>query len=112
MFGNGNRARQEKKVREQAEKEYGYLGIASMMVKKAGFHEAIDTYIESKTPYLKTEEGKPTLFLNGKKIDRGDGFSDLKVQSVAVQSTYGLWLRIKGSRQLMVQSSWFMATYG
>lgn len=68
LFGNGNRARQEKKVREQAEKEYGYLGIASMMVKKAGFHEAIDTYIESKTPYLKTEEGKPTLFLNGKKM--------------------------------------------
>lgn len=68
LFGNGNRARQEKKVREQAEKEYGYLGIASLMVKKAGFHEAIDTYIESKTPYLKTDEGKPTLFLNGKKM--------------------------------------------
>lgn len=68
LFGSGNRARQEKRVREKAEKDYGYLGIASMMVKKAGFHEAIDTYIESKTPYLKTVDGKPSLFLNGMKM--------------------------------------------
>ncbi len=68
LFGSGNRARQEKRVREKAEKDYGYLSIASMMVKKAGFHEAIDTYIESKTPFLKTVEGKACLFLNGGKM--------------------------------------------
>ena len=67
LFGSGSRAKQEEKVRAKAEKEYGYLGIASMMVKKAGFHEAIDTYIESKTPYLKTVDGKPYLFLNEEK---------------------------------------------
>lgn len=68
LFGSGNRARQEKKVREKAEKDYGYLGIASMMVKKAGYHEAIDTYIESKTPFLKTVDGKACLFMNGEKM--------------------------------------------
>lgn len=68
LFGSGNRSKQEKKVREKAEKQYGYLGVASMMVKKAGFHEAIDTYIESKTPFLKTVDGKPYLFLEGKRM--------------------------------------------
>lgn len=65
LFGTGNRDKNEKKVINKAVKDYGYLGIASMMVQKAGFHEAIDTYIEERTPYLKTEEGKPELFLNG-----------------------------------------------
>ena len=37
-------------------------------------------------------------------VKNGGGFSDLKVQSVAVQSTCGLWFMIKGSG--------FMATYG
>ena len=65
MFGSGNRATREKKVITKAEKEHGYLGIASMMVNKAGYHEIIDTYIESKIPYLKTIRNKPTLVLNG-----------------------------------------------
>lgn len=65
MFGNGDRATQEGEVRAKAEKEFGYLGIASMMVKRFGYHEAIDTYIESKTPFLKTDNGKPMLFLKG-----------------------------------------------
>ena len=68
MFGNGNRAKNEKKVMAKAVKEYGYLGIASMLVKKAGYHEAIDTYIESKTPIIKTVDGKPVLLLNGKQL--------------------------------------------
>ena len=68
MFGNDNRAKNEKKVMDKAVKEYGYLGIASMLVKKAGYHEAIDTYIESKTPYIKTVDGKPVLLLNGKQL--------------------------------------------
>ena len=65
MFGSGVRSKREKNVIDKAVKDYGYLAIASMMVKKAGYHEAIDTYIEERTPYLKTEAGKPELFLNG-----------------------------------------------
>lgn len=67
MFGSGKRTKhREDALLSKVEKEYGYLGFASMMVKKAGYHEAIDTYIESKTPYIKTVGEKPTLFLNGK----------------------------------------------
>ena len=65
LFGFGDRTKNEKKVIDKAVKDHGYLGIASMMVQKAGFHEAIDTYIEERTPYLKTENGKPELYLNG-----------------------------------------------
>lgn len=68
LFGNGNRAKQEEKVVAKTEKEYGYLGIASMLVKKAGYHEAIDTYIEGKTPYLKSVDKKDVLILNGKQL--------------------------------------------
>lgn len=66
LFGSGVRAKQEQKVVDKALKEYGYLGIASMMVKKAGYHEAIDTYIESKTPYLKSDGKNHVLMKNGK----------------------------------------------
>lgn len=65
LLGTGNRVKQEKKVLDKAVKEHGFLGVASLVVEKAGYHEAIDTYIEKKTPYLKTTEGKPDLFLNG-----------------------------------------------
>ena len=65
LFGTGNRARNETRVVNKAVKDHGYLKIASMMARKAGFHEAIDTYIEERTPYLKTEAGKSELFLNG-----------------------------------------------
>ena len=64
-FGNGAKTKQKDKVVAEAIKNYGYLGIASMIVKKAGYHETIDTYIESKTPYLKTIDDKPMLLLNG-----------------------------------------------
>lgn len=65
LFGTGDRVKHENRVVDNAVRKYGYLGIASMMVKKAGYHEAIDTYIEERTPFLKTENGKPELFLNG-----------------------------------------------
>ena len=65
LFGTGNRAKNETRVVNKAVKDHGYLGIASLMAQKAGFHEAIDTYIEERTPYLRTEGGKPELFLNG-----------------------------------------------
>lgn len=65
LFGSGDRAKNETKVVNKAVKEYGYLGIASQMVQKAGYHEAIDTYIEERTPFLKTDAGQQELFLNG-----------------------------------------------
>lgn len=65
LYGTGNRVKQGKKVLDNAVKEHGFLGVASLVVEKAGYHEAIDTYIEKKTPFLKTVEGKPELFLNG-----------------------------------------------
>ncbi len=71
MFGSGKRTEQtEKKVMAKVEKEYGYLGFASLLVRKAGYHEAIDTYIESKTPYIKTVGGKQVLLLNGKQLHK------------------------------------------
>lgn len=67
LFGDGTKGSKAKKqkILEKVEKEIGYLGLASLLVKKSGYHEAIDTYIESKTPYLKTIEGKKVLMLNG-----------------------------------------------
>lgn len=71
MFGSGKRTEQkEQEVMAKVEKEYGYLGFASLLVRKAGYHEAIDTYIESKTPYIKTVGGKPVLLLNGKQLHK------------------------------------------
>ncbi|MCH3993742.1 MAG: hypothetical protein LKE54_01560 [Prevotella sp.] len=36
--------------------KYGYLGIASDYVRRKGYHEAIDSYIEERTPVLKKEK--------------------------------------------------------
>ena len=50
--------------------EKGYLGIASEYVRRKGYHEAIDLYIERQTPYLVEEkENSYKLYLNGKCID-------------------------------------------
>ncbi len=67
LFGDGTKGSKAKKqkVLEKAEKDMGYLELASLFVKKYGYHEAIDTYIESKTPFLKTIDGKQVLLLNG-----------------------------------------------
>lgn len=49
--------------------KYGYLGIASEYIRRKGYHEAIDVYIEQRTPVLicSDEEGKYDLKL-GKEI--------------------------------------------
>ena len=67
LYGDSGKATKAKKqkVLRKVEKELGYLGLASNLVKKAGYHEAIDTYIEKRTPYLKTVGGKPMLFVGG-----------------------------------------------
>lgn len=89
LFGSGNRAKNEDKVMAKAVKEFGYLGIASMMVKKAGYHEAIDTYIESKTPYIKTVGGKPVLLLNGKQLpNKVNSECHLLLKNLDIQNIY------------------------
>lgn len=51
--------------------KYGYLGIASDYVRRKGYHEAIDHYIEERTPVLKKEnDGSFFLEENGKVIER------------------------------------------
>ncbi|MCH5246073.1 MAG: SIR2 family protein [Muribaculaceae bacterium] len=50
--------------------EKTYLGIASEYVRRAGYHEAIDLYIEQNMPYLeRRNDGKYNLMLNGHVID-------------------------------------------
>lgn len=50
--------------------EKTYLGIASEYVRRAGYHEAIDLYIESQIPYLvRRKDGGYDLKVNGKVID-------------------------------------------
>ena len=51
--------------------KYGYLGIASEYIRRKGYHEAIDVYIEQRTPVLicNDEEGKYDLKL-GKEIQK------------------------------------------
>lgn len=89
LFGSGNRAKRGKIVLDKALREHGYLGIASMMVKQVGFHEAIDTYIESKTPYLVTEDGKPVLKLNGKTLKSPvSGDCHLLLKRLDIQNIY------------------------
>ena len=89
MFGSGKRSKQEEKVVGKAEKEYGYLGIASMLVRKAGYHEAIDAYIESKTPYIKTVNGRPVLVLNGKQLpNKVNAEAHLLLKGLNIQNIY------------------------
>ncbi len=47
----------------------GYLGIASEYVRRKGYHEAIDVYIEEHTPYLRKEDNTYKLMLKGECID-------------------------------------------
>lgn len=52
-------------------KKIGYLGIASEYVRRKGYHEAIDDYIEKRTPYLiENNDGSFDLELNGRTVER------------------------------------------
>lgn len=48
--------------------EKGYLAIASEYVKRHGYHEVIDQYIEDRTPIVKKTEGEYALLLNEKQL--------------------------------------------
>lgn len=54
-----NREKQKRAVRNIIHR-IGYLGIASEYVRRKGYHEAIDVYIETHTPYLKNRTMEPT----------------------------------------------------
>lgn len=52
-------------------KKKGYLGIASEYVRRKGYHEAIDDYIEKRTPYLvENDERGFDLELYGRVVER------------------------------------------
>lgn len=64
-----NTATTERKIQNIISKK-GYLEIASEYVKRKGYHEAIDIYIEKHTPYLvKRHDDSWSIMLDGKKID-------------------------------------------
>lgn len=64
-----NRMTQESRI-NQLIAEKTYLGIASEYVRRKGYHEAIDLYIEQHMPYLSLREnGGYDLMMNGGVID-------------------------------------------
>lgn len=52
--------------------KYGYLGVASEYVRRKGYHEAIDDYIEKRTPVLVENKEKTgfNLYLNGRMLEK------------------------------------------
>lgn len=71
-YGSGReteRKRKEKALVKKVIREQGLTGVASKIVLDAGFHEAVDDYIEQHTPYLDlTEDGSVVLKKAGKEI--------------------------------------------
>ena len=69
-YGTGreeDRKKKEKPLIDKVIRETGLLGVASKIVADAGFHEAVDDYIEQHTPYLDLDqEGKIVLKKAGK----------------------------------------------
>ena len=65
----GDETTKESKI-NQLIAEKTYLGIASEYVRRKGYHEAIDLYIEQHMPYLSLREnGEYDLVMNGSVID-------------------------------------------
>lgn len=71
-YGSGReteRKRKEKALVNKVIREQGLIGVASKIVLDAGFHEAVDDYIEQHTPYLDlTEDGSVVLKKAGKEL--------------------------------------------
>lgn len=69
-YGTGREADRKKKEKSLIEKvirEQGLLGVASKIVDDAGFHEAVDDYIEQHTPYLDLDQDGNTVLKKGDK---------------------------------------------
>jgi len=68
MFGTGkekDRLKKRSELVERVLKEHSLLEIASKVVVDAGYHEAIDDYIEAHTPYLEQQGKKTVLKIDG-----------------------------------------------
>lgn len=64
-----NKAQREQRIK-QIIAEKTYLGVASEYVRRHGYHEAIDIYIEQRMPYLVCrEDGGYDLMANGRIVD-------------------------------------------
>lgn len=62
----------EEKLIDQIILENGYLGIASEYIRRMGYREAMDDYIEKRTPYVKKKNGNYALVLNEKEYENVD----------------------------------------
>lgn len=68
--------------------KYGYLGIASEYIRRKGYHEAIDVYIEQRTPKLvEKEDGTYDLLLGDEREEKVDvslhrQLLDMKVKNI------------------------------
>lgn len=71
-YGTGKeneRKKKEKAIADKVIREQGLLGVASKIVSDAGFHEAVDYYIEQHTPYLAlAEDGSVVLKKAGNEL--------------------------------------------
>lgn len=74
--------------------EIGYLGIASEYVKRKGYHEAIDVYIEEHTPIIREVEGVDSseaayeVFLNGEKVGDADTTCHRLLMDLGIRHIY------------------------
>lgn len=70
--------------------KYGYLGIASEYIRRKGYHEAIDVYIEQRTPVLicNDEEGKYDLKLGKELLKDVDVSLHRTLLSMKVKNIY------------------------
>ncbi len=74
--------------------ELGYLGIASEYVRRKGYHEAIDVYIEEHTPVIRevknadSSEVAYEVFLNREKIDDADTTCHRLLMDLGIRHIY------------------------
>lgn len=72
-YGTGKeneRKKKEKAIADKVIREHGLLGVASKIVSDAGFHEAVDYYIEQHIPYLAlANDGSVVIKIAGNELE-------------------------------------------
>lgn len=69
--------------------KYGYLGIASEYIRRKGYHEAIDVYIEQRTPILmEKEDGAYDLILGKEREENVDVSLHRRLLDMKVKNIY------------------------
>lgn len=69
--------------------KYGYLGIASEYIRRKGYHEAIDVYIEQRTPtLLEKEDGTYDLILGKEREENVDVSLHRRLLDMKVKNIY------------------------